>query len=88
MFQLNLSLSWKPLYRLADPLKALGLSQSFLLLSTMQNPSPTFRRITPLYGSSRITTQEGVLGQIHSLASYLEAVRRGGGALLFSIFFA
>lgn len=48
MFQLNLSLSWKRLYRLADPLKALGLTQSFLLLSTMQNPTPTFSRITPL----------------------------------------
>lgn len=70
MFQLNLSLSWKRLYRLADPLKALGLSQSFLLLSTMQNPTPTFSRITPLAldcGSSRITTQGGVLGQSHSL---------------------
>lgn len=44
VFQLNSSLSRKPLYRLADPLSP---SQSFLPLSAMQNPSPAPSQITP-----------------------------------------
>lgn len=44
------SLFWKPLYRLADPFRALSLSQSFLPLSAMQNPSPARSQIITLIG--------------------------------------
>lgn len=44
------SLFWKPLYRLADPFRALSLSQCFLPLSAMQNPSPAWSQIITLIG--------------------------------------
>ena len=78
VFQFNFSFSRKPLYRLVDPL---SLSQSFLPLSTMQNPSLTSSQITPLLpdcSSSWINPQRAVMPRLKHLASYLH-----GGATLF-----